>query len=110
MIRPGQNITIVFMLTNISNQTQKVDIDGPLVLPTIYTQSGTVVWAYQPPSYNEIENVTAGQTISQELVLPTWMLGGGQSYTLSSYPGIGTPDFVVNIGPSLQLNQTITVA
>ena len=108
-IQQGQNITAIFTLTNFSNQNQTVDVDHPLVLPTIYTQSGTVVWAYPPLSYNEIENVTAGQAMTEQMILPTWMLQAGQSYILSTSPGIGTPDFAVNIGSHLQLNQTITV-
>jgi hypothetical protein len=109
-IQQDENLTATFQLTNVSNQTQRVDVDDPLVLPTILTQNGKVVWAYQPPSYNEIENVTAGQTLSEQLVLPAWMLTAGQSYIVSTAPGIGTRDFTVDIGSHLQLNETITIA
>jgi hypothetical protein len=109
-IQQDENLTATFQLTNVSNQTQRVDVDDPLVLPTILTQNGSVVWAYQPPSYNEIENVTAGQTLSEQLVLPAWMLAAGQSYIVSSAPGIGTRDFTVDIGSHLQLNEIITIA
>jgi hypothetical protein len=106
---PGQNVTATFTLKNTSNQTQRVDVDNPLVLPTIYSLNGTVVWAFRPPSYNAIENVTASQVLSTQMTLPTYLLKPGQSYVLSTSPGIGTPGFVVNFGPDLQVNQTITV-
>jgi hypothetical protein len=109
-IQQDENLTTTFQLTNVSNQTQRVDVDDPLVLPTILTQNGTIVWAYQPPSYNEIENVTPGQTLSEQLVLPAWMLTAGQSYIVSAAPGIGTPGFTVDIGSHLQLNEAITIA
>jgi hypothetical protein len=110
-IQQGQNITAIFTLTNFSNETQTVDLGGPLVLPTIYSQDGKVVWAYQPSAdTNAIQNITAGQAITEQMVLPTWMLQADQSYILSTCPDIGTPDFAVNIGAHLQLNQTIIVA
>jgi hypothetical protein len=109
VIQQGQNITALFTLTNLSNRNQTVDVDGPLVLPTIYAQNGNVAWAWTPPSFNEIENITAGQTISEPLTLPTWMLEAGGSYTLSTSPGISVPGSAVDIDQQLQLNETITV-
>ena len=104
-IQQGQNIDAIFSLTNFSNETQRIDVAGPLAYPVISSENGTIVWAYQPPSTNAFEDIAAGQSITQNLVLPTGMLSGGQSYTLSSYPGIITPD----IGQDLELSQTITV-
>jgi hypothetical protein len=109
-IQPGQNITALFTLTNFSNRTQTVDLDNPLVLPTIYAQDGKVVWAWEPPAINEIENITAGQALSEPLTLPTWMLQAGQSYTLTTAPGFSVPGSTVDISQQLQLSQTITVA
>ena len=109
-IQPGQNITALFTLTNFSNRTQTVDVDNPLVLPTIYAQDGKVVWAWEPPSINEIENITAGQVISEPFTLPTWMLQAGQSYILTTAPGFSVPGSAVDISQQLQLSQTITVA
>jgi len=84
---------------------------NPLVNPAIYSQNGQqVLWAENPSEINEIENITAHQSISLSVVLPAAKLNGGQSYVLSTYPGIGSPDFTVNIGPHLQLNETITVS
>ena len=110
-IQEGSNILARFTLTNISNQTQTVDIDDPLVNPTIYTQNGQhEIWTWNPPGDNAIENVTAHQSISFNFSLPTASLSGGQSYILSTNPGIGSPGFTVNIGLHLQLNETITVS
>jgi hypothetical protein len=109
-IQPDQNITALFTLTNFSTLTQTVDVDNPLVLPTIYAQDGKVVWAWTPPSFNEIENITAAQAISEPLTLPTWMLQAGQSYILTTAPGFSTPGSAVDISQQLQLSQTITVA
>ncbi len=109
-IQPGQNITALFQLTNMSNETQTVDLGGPMVLPTIYAQDGKVVWAYQPSAdTNAVQNVAAGRVLSEQLTLPTSMLSAGQSYILSSSPDIGNPGFTVNIGSHLELNETITV-
>ncbi|MGD0637288.1 MAG: hypothetical protein ABSA72_04540 [Nitrososphaerales archaeon] len=109
-IQPDQNITALFTLTNFSNRTQTVDLDEPLVLPTIYAQDGKVVWTWEPPSINEIENITAGQAISEPFTLPTSMLQAGQSYTLTTAPGFSVPGSSVDISQQLQLSQTITVA
>jgi len=110
-IQQGSDITAAFTLTNVSDQTQTVDVVNPLVNPAIYSQNGRqVLWAQNPSEINEIENVTAHQSISLSMVLPAAKLSGGQSYILSTYPGIGSPGFTVNIGPHLQLNETITVS
>jgi hypothetical protein len=106
-IQPGQNITAVFQLMNTSNQTQTVDAGVPLVNPAIYSQNGTVVWAWDPPQMQGIENVTAGHISTQTLTLPTWNLASGQSYVLSSYPAISSTSSSVDIGAHLQLNETL---
>lgn len=109
-VQQGSNITAIFTLTNFSNETQTVDVVNPLVNPMIYSQSGAqVIWAWNPTQINEVENVTAGQSITLSMVLPTSGLSAGQ-YLLSTYPGVGSPGFAVNIGPHLQLNETITVS
>lgn len=109
-IQQGESITAVFQLMNTSNQTQMVDVVDPLVNPVIYSQSGTVVWAWNPSEINQVEGVAAGRVLSLQMTLPTSMLKAGQSYILSTYPGFGTPDFTTDFGPHLQQNETITVA
>ena len=110
-ITQGEDITALFVLTNFSNQNQTVDVDHPLVLPTIYSQNGTIIWTWTPPSYNDIENITASQALTQQITIPTHLLKAGQTYILSTYPGIGhvNPGVGPDIGSHLELNQTITI-
>jgi hypothetical protein len=116
LLSMGQEFALSYNLTNISGQPQTVHAVNPLVNPTIYSASGTVVWAWNPPTFNGITTIPnkAGNW-SEPLDIPTSALSAGQKYVLSVYPLIGanTTSAVAvgdySIGKSLVINTTIGV-
>lgn len=110
----GQEFALSYNLTNISGQPQTVHFVNPLINPTIYSANGTVVWAWNPPTYNGVETIPnkAGNW-SAPLDIPTSALLTSQKYVLSVLPLIGantTSALAIgdySIGESLMVNTTI---
>lgn len=110
-VEQGQNITADFSLTNVAGQNQTVDIGNPLVVPEVYWQNGTEIFTnWNPTGINQIENISAGQTVSLNgVTIATFKLAPGQTYVVALEPIIQTADGSVFIGQALEINVTITV-
>ncbi len=110
----GQYFALSYNLTNISGQPQTVHFVNPLINPAIYSTNGTLVWAWNPPTYNGIETIPnkAGNW-SSPLDIPASALSTSQKYVLSVFPLIGantTSALAIgdySIGESLMINTTI---
>jgi hypothetical protein len=116
LLAMGQEFALSYNLTNISGQPQTVHAVNPLVNPIIYSANGTVVWAWNPPTYNGITTIPSkAGNWSEPLDIPTSALSAGQKYVLSVYPLIGattTSAMAVgdySIGESLMINTTLGV-
>ena len=79
-VESGQPLLLVANLTNISpeNQTIKPYV-GPFINPQVIAANGTVVWAWDPlvatwPNWN----VSSGQSLSQQVLIPTTHLQTGK--------------------------------
>jgi len=116
LLAMGQDYALSYNLTNISGQPQTVHEVNPLVNPIIYSANGSIVWAWNPPTYNGIATIPSkAGNWSAPLEIPTSALSAGQKYVLSVYPLIGattTSAMAVgdySIGESLMINTTIGV-
>jgi len=116
LLSMGQEFALSYNLTNISGQPQTVHEVNPLVNPIIYSANGSIVWAWNPPTYNGIATIPSkAGNWSAPLEIPTSALSAGQKYVLSVYPLIGattTSAMAVgdySIGESLMINTTIGV-
>ena len=117
VLQEGQPIDAYINVTNISGQTQTVHEVNPIINPVIYSENGTIVWAWDPPQINFITNVTSlPGTSDGPFVIPTSNLSPGEVYTLSIWPFIGpnvatctTCNVNYEIGDSLMVNATISV-
>lgn len=110
----GKGFDIYWNLTNISGQPQTVDVASPLTNPTIYSASGKVVWAWDPPGINYITTIPpkAGNW-SGPVNVSTSGLPAGQ-YLLSVWPLVWANNSSVGIGShpigaSLMINVTFAV-
>ena len=116
LLAMGGQSNLSYNLTNISGQPQTVHVVNPLVNPEIYAENGSEVWAWNPPTYNEITTIppTAGNW-SEPLNFPPSGLPAGK-YFLSIWPligpnttsAVGIADY--SIGESLMINATFTVS
>jgi hypothetical protein len=82
-----QALLLVANLTNTSpsNQTIRPYVE-PFVNPRVVAANGTEVWAWDPPeATSPIINMTSGQTISVEVVIPTMLFRDG-AYTIGVAP------------------------
>jgi len=71
-VESGQSILLWANLTNTSpsNRTIRPYVE-PFINPSITAANGTGVWAWDPPAERwPNTNVTSGQTLSQEVVIP----------------------------------------
>jgi len=119
----GQEISLFYNLTNISGEYQRVQEVSPLVIPTIYSENGSVAWFLFPQhfEYSQAPNISLpnGFSLTSNLLIPTANLSAGQEYVLSIGPLIGpfvgpndTLGFFARyypIGDSLMINTTIAV-
>ena len=83
----GQDILFMANLTNYGpNQTFNRWIE-PFINPSVSSSNGTGVWAWDPPAVT-FANVTiaSGETISQDVNIPTSRLLSGQSYFITVAP------------------------
>jgi len=119
----GQELSLFYNLTNISGQYQMVQEDGPLVIPTLYSENGSVAWFKLPQNVElglcPCGHLPSGFSQTGNLLIPTSNLTAGQKYVLSAGPLIGTytgpnndiqliPRYY-SIGESLAINATIAV-
>lgn len=75
----GQSILLVANLTNTSpsNQTIRPYVQ-PFINPSVINANGTEVWAWNPPEATwRNTNVTSGQSLSEEVVIPTFDFRAG---------------------------------
>jgi len=118
----GQEIALFYNMTNISGQYQRVQEVNPLVIPTIYSENGSVEWALLPQSFVIGLSPTYlpnGFSLTGNLLIATSALSAGQKYVLSAGPLIGpfigpseTYDLIARyypMGKSLMINTTITI-
>ena len=83
----GQFIFLWANLTNTSPSSKTIrPYVEPFINPSINAANGTGVWAWDPPEETwPNTNVTSGQTLSQEVVIPTTNLRDG-IYTIDVAP------------------------
>jgi hypothetical protein len=109
-ISRGQAIGYSCYLTNTSNHTQTIIVVTPLSNPTVYTQGDQQVWMLDGSEMNSAQSISAGQTLNCHATIPTSELQAGQTYILSSSPGVLTDTNPETFfGQQLQVNATITV-
>jgi len=87
-VAAGQPILLVASLTNIAGEDQTVkEFVKPFINPGVYDTKGTEVWAWNPPQSTWPNmTVTNGETISQNVTIPTSGLSSGQSYFIEVQP------------------------
>lgn len=84
----GQSVQLMAELTNIGSTSQEVSgFAGPFINPEVYAANGTEVWAWNPP-YTTVSAspIASGQTLSQNVSIPTSQLSAGQTYTIEVVP------------------------
>jgi hypothetical protein len=76
------------MLTNIGPANQTIaNFVRPYINPEIYTANGSEVWAWDPPQVTWPSwIITSGQTLSQDVSIPTTQLNAGQTYSIEVVP------------------------
>lgn len=86
-VAQGQTVQLVANLTNLGQNVTFGDWVAPYINPSVNTMNGTQVWAWDP-SQVQFPNVvvTAGETISQVVVISTSRLLPGQSYLIDAAP------------------------
>ncbi len=83
----GQTILLVANLTNIGPNTTIKEFVKPYINPGIYATNGTEVWAWNPPHSTSLNmTIASGETISQDVNIPTSQLLVGQSYLIKVAP------------------------
>jgi hypothetical protein len=83
----GQNIRLVANLTNIGqNISFSNGFVEPYINPGVYATNGTEVWAWDPSEVIVASTIAAGETISQDVGIPTSQLTPGQSYLIELAP------------------------
>jgi len=72
-IEIGQSLLLRANLTNTSPSNQTIrPFVGPYITSRVVTANGTVVWTWEPPEVTWPNwNVTSGQTLSQDVDIPT---------------------------------------
>lgn len=72
-VKYGQPLLLVANLTNTSPSSQTIrPYPQPFINPSVLSSNGTMVWAWDPPVATWPNwNVTSGQTLSAEVVIPT---------------------------------------
>lgn len=84
----GQSIQLVADLTNVGPQNVTIkEFVKPFVNPAVYAIDGTILWQWNP-SQSTWPNViiASGQTISQDVSIPTSQLRSGQLYLIQLTP------------------------
>jgi hypothetical protein len=78
-LEDGQSLLLWANLTNTSPSAQTIrPYVGPFINPYITAANGTIVWAWNPPQVTwPNTNVTIGQSLSQQVVIPTTNLRVG---------------------------------
>ena len=88
LVAPGQTITLMTELTNVSPSNQTIaPYVNPIVNPGVYASNGTQLWGWNPlqatwPSMT----FASGQSISGSIAIPTSHLVAGQTYTIKVVP------------------------
>jgi len=86
-VESGQSVLLWANLTNTSpsNETIRPFVE-PFINPLVIAANGTVVWAWDPPEVTwPNTNVTSGQSLSQNVDIPTTNLRDGV-YTIQVAP------------------------
>jgi hypothetical protein len=87
-VEGGQSLLLWANLTNTSpsNQTIRPFVE-PFINPRVLAANGTVVWAWDPPEVTWTNwNVTSGQSLSQQVDVPTTSIRWGSAYLIEVAP------------------------
>jgi len=84
----GQSILLTTELRNTSPSNQTISpFVQPIINPGVYASNGTQVWGWNPPQATWPGfNVTSGQGLPANIVIPTSQLSAGQTYTIKVVP------------------------
>jgi hypothetical protein len=86
-VNRGETILLTTSLTNIGQNETISNFVEPYINPVVYAMNGTQVWAWDPPAVTfPNRTISTGETISQNVSIPTSQLQEGQSYFIEVMP------------------------
>jgi hypothetical protein len=107
-VTQGESIELQAGLTNIgvANQTIQPFIQ-PIINPTVVSQNGTGLWAWDPPVVTwPNRTVIPGQILSQDVIIPTSMFPVGQTYFIK----VGPIDFNQSLSTNLEITMEFNMS
>jgi hypothetical protein len=104
-IEIGQSLLLWANLTNTSPSNQTIrPFVGPYVTSRVVAANGTVVWTWEPPEVRWPNwNVTSGQTLSQDVDIPT------ASFRIGSYL-VEVAPLITDLGQIVSNNFNLTLS
>ena len=87
LVDRGQSILLIANLTNIGQNITFPRFVGPYINPTMTLSGGSEVWAWDPPQVTWFNwTISSGETLMQQVKIPTYQLLPGQPYFISVAP------------------------
>ncbi|MCL4518512.1 MAG: hypothetical protein M1587_04870 [Thaumarchaeota archaeon] len=87
LVDRSQSILLTANLTNLGPNITFAKFVGPYINPTVTASNGMKVWAWDPPQVTRLNmTIPSGETMTQQVSIPTSQLLSGQSYYIEVAP------------------------